>query len=238
MKKIITFLAIAFIAASCTTEDANIDKYEAQNVDQMNTEEFKSFMDKVAINRGALPYELNPDDSFYPFPIESIIATGEEKMIIIGNPTIGGCVDQPIKRTNGTDVGNFKIARKLNPSQQQKVEFNYTAAEGWYISSVSMNIAPDCNNVPLHSNGEPNVCGFNVRNSFSGRRTSVKYKFAGECIPDCACVAAYVVMYTLNSNNSVDQCIGVWVDGESLAGSAVAKSNEFCKAACGEVQDN
>lgn len=232
---------IAF--AACTTEDANVADYEAQVIDRMTDTDFIKFMETIAIDRGALPYELSPDDSVYPFPIESIIAVGEEKNLIV-NPSNGVCVEKSL-RVGDELVAEFEIEKFADNNGvgngagngNQKLSFKYTAQPGWYIYSISMNIEENCDSTPLY-NGEPDICAFNIRNCFSGRRTGVTYTFADNCIPECSCTAAYVVVYNLDANGCVDQCVGVWVDGDQLAGSATATSNSFCKSDCGDAQDN
>nr|WP_042289249.1 hypothetical protein [Nonlabens ulvanivorans] len=240
MKKIFTIFVLGIIAAACSSEEANVDQYEAQNIDKMTEADFVDFMQTIAISRDVLPRELNPEESVYPLPIESITTTGEEKFLI-EDPDFGACLVQDINLPGTGAVGNLKVTKfndnEGNGNGNTKFDFQYTAAPGWYISSVSMNIVGDCNLTPL-VNGIPDVCAFNVRNCFSGRRTGVTYRFRDNCLPDCTCLAAYVVMYTLKDNGCVDQCVGVWVDGEQLGLSDTAKSNTFCQDECGEVQDN
>lgn len=243
MKKIFTLLAFVIAVAACTTEEANVNQFESQDISKMSDTDFIAFMEIMAISRNALPSELNPDDSFYPFPIESITTYGQEKNIPGGgplDPTNGSCIVRDLNLPRAGSVGEFEIKKFADNSVQGngnvKLDFKYTAAPGWYIYSISMNIVEDCNSTPLLNNGEPDVCGFNIRNCFSGTRTGITYRFAENCIPDCACIAAYVVMYTLDENGSVDQCVGVWVDGEQLGSSNTGKSNSFCKLNCGETQ--
>ncbi len=240
MKKIFTFFAFALITASCSTEEANVNQYEAQDINKMADGDFINFMETIAIDRNVIPYEINPEDSFYPFPIESITSVGDAKSLI-EDPSFGACIAKDLILPGTGDVGNLVVDKfndnngNGNGNGNTKIRFKYNAAPGWYIYSISMNIVEDCNNTPMY-NGEPDVCAFNVRNCFSGTRTGVTYTFRDYCIPDCVCLAAYVVMYTLNEDGSVDQCVGVWVDGEQLGTSNTAKSNTFCKDTCGETQ--
>ncbi|EAS19063.1 hypothetical protein BBFL7_00512 [Flavobacteria bacterium BBFL7] len=241
MKKIFTLFILGIIAASCSSEDANVDQYETQNIDKMTEADFIDFMQNIAISRDVLPSELNPEESVYPLPIESITTIGEEKFLI-EDPDFGACLVRDINLPGTGTVGHFEV-KSFNDSDDDdddvdtKFDFKYTAAPGWYIASISMNVVSDCNLTPL-VNGIPDVCAFNIRNCFNGRRTGVTYRFRDNCLPDCTCLAAYVVMYTLKDNGRIDRCVGVWVDGDQLGLSDTAKSNTFCQDDCGEVQDN
>lgn len=237
MKKIFTLFIIAVFASACTTEEANINEYESQDISKMSETDFINFMETIAINRNAIPGPLNADDSIYPYPIESITSYGEEKFLI-PDPSNGECVEKGLKLGGTGTIGDFSIERFADTNGNQKIDVKFKATSGWFISSISLHIDEDCQSTPKRSNGEPDITDFNIRNCFSGRRTGVTYRFAENCIPDCACVSAYVVMYTVRPNGSIDQCVGVWVDGEQLGQSSSAKSNSFCKSTCGEVQNS
>lgn len=240
MKKILLLFIAAFTIVSCSVEETNEDRADLVDVTALSEERFINFMEEDALSSGLIPEAINPDDSVYPYDIESIVAFNDlNKLLPFENPEFGNCVEEAgVNPSTGEDIVDFKIAKVqtdlLGIGIVGTTKFTYTldAADGWYIYSVFMNIDEDCDDLPLLGNGTPNVCRFNIRNCFGNRKSKVQYTFSDSCLDECTCNSVYVVLYRLDSNGCISERKGVWIDGDQVGDSA-GTTNSFCKDDCG-----
>lgn len=230
-------MVIALTACS-TDENANASKYEL-DLNKLSEREFTEYMDAYAVDNDIVNRLTNTNLTNASFTFNSVLSDVKNGDLGLGvrDTSLGSCLESNIV-VGDEVIGTYDISKVANPNDPSigNFEIDFAAADGWFISRIYMNVSEDCNTLPKFSNGRPDVCSFNVRNSFGIQRTDVKYNFSGAHLDaPCYCLSNFLVMYTLKSNGQIDRCIGAWVDGSSIAGSPVGKTNTFCKSECGET---